>query len=343
MVAVLICAACGEDKGVSGPAAISTSDGANGGLDATNSSSSGGNRGDAGPGSSGADGGATIEEDTSSTGASSSGASSGGSTDAGLLEDGASSSGGTSSGGNDAVGQFVCVNDFDCKALMTDLPACQTGRCLNNVCVPGPAEEGDKCDDGTACTKTDTCVGGTCQGADFACDDGNPCTEDSCDAATGKCDHPSVAAGFVTKCDDGDPCTAGDTCKGSKCVGAVNDCDDGNPCTDDKCLGPKGDVKGGCQYTNNTKPCGDADKCFSAGQCSKGQCKEGKQLTCDDDNDCTTDTCDPKTACQFQHNALPCTDNDVCTEGDRCEKGVCTAGKQKKCDGCQGLQAWPRN
>ncbi len=240
-----------------------------GGEDAGRISSSGGN----------ADGGGTSG--SSSGGADSGGTSSGG-TDTG------GSSGGTdsSSGGSADSGGVICVNDNDCKALMPGVAACQVPRCINNQCQAGPGDDGTKCEDGTKCTTDDTCVGGVCKAGPFKCDDGNPCTEDSCDQATAVCKHKAVPSDLLTKCDDGDPCTAGDICDGSTCKGKPTDCDDANPCTDDKC-----DAKKGCQYSNNTKPCGDGDKCYAKGACKAGKCESGSKLTCEDGNPCTLYVC----------------------------------------------------
>ncbi|MEI9952457.1 MAG: family 16 glycosylhydrolase [Pseudomonadota bacterium] len=48
------------------------------------------------------------------------------------------------------------------------------------------------------------------------------------------------------------------------------------------------------------------------------------QMSCDDANPCTTDSCDPLTGCHFQNNTLACTnDGNSCTN-DVCSAGVCT-------------------
>jgi MYXO-CTERM domain-containing protein len=62
---------------------------------------------------------------------------------------------------------------------------------------------------------------------------------------------------------------------------------------------------------------------------------------CDDDqNPCTTDTCDALTKmCVHVNNALPCTDNDMCTQNDVCSAGAC-AGAPVTCaalDGCHDV------
>lgn len=315
---------CGEDTGVRGPAFSTTgSDASDGGVVASDTAAS-------------SSGGVNDISTSSSSGAASGGAdigTSGASSSSGSDAVSSGSSGATS-GGADAGAGFVCVNDADCKALLKELPSCLVGRCVNNVCQPGPAEDGETCEDGTTCTKGDECVNGSCQPGDFTCDDANPCTEDTCDAASGKCSHKAGAAGLVTKCSDGDPCTVGDTCKGDKCVGTANDCDDNNPCTDDACQPAAADKAGGCAHANNTKPCGDGDKCYASGACANGKCVAGNKLVCDDNNDCTADTCDAKTGkCAYVAGTkVTCEDGNACTAGDLCKGGKCVAGATKKCD-----------
>src|SRR5439155_1554673 len=69
------------------------------------------------------------------------------------------------------------------------------------------------CDDGNACTVTDTCLLGSCAGTPRTCDDANVCTADSCDPATGCVNAPRPGP-----CDDRNACTTGDTCAGGQCV-----------------------------------------------------------------------------------------------------------------------------
>jgi hypothetical protein len=56
--------------------------------------------------------------------------------------------------------------------------------------------------------------------------------------------------------------------------------------------------------------------------------------SCDDGNDCTSDVCKGKTGCVHSPlDGTPCdADGSVCTTGDSCQAGVCTAGKTKDCD-----------
>ena len=114
---------------------------------------------------------------------------------------------------------------------------CQTGFCVDGVCcdtpcgydsktdchvcskaaggaedgVCGPMPYGSGCDDGNACTQTDTCiVGSVCSGTQVTCAELDECHEvGSCDPGTGECSHPIKL--------DGTPCSAG-TCSGGVCT-----------------------------------------------------------------------------------------------------------------------------
>src|SRR5258705_3867123 len=93
----------------------------------------------------------------------------------------------------------------------------------------------------------DTCTGDSqrvCTGSLLApgtsCDDGNACTLSESCTAQGQCLGTSLSPGSA--CDDQNPCTSADRCvespSGSRsvaCEGVLRPCDDGNPCTQDAC------------------------------------------------------------------------------------------------------------
>jgi RHS repeat-associated protein len=91
---------------------------------------------------------------------------------------------------------------------------------LTGLCSNAPVADGAACDDGNACTQTDTCVAGVCTG-------GNPITcagagtdqcrsAGSCDPATGMCSTTLAPDG--QDCDDGNCSTTGDKCRAGTCV-----------------------------------------------------------------------------------------------------------------------------
>src|SRR5439155_1557743 len=122
----------------------------------------------------------------------------------------------------DTCSQGVCsgANPLACTARdqCHDAGACDpdTGRCSNP-----PRPDGSDCDDGNACTRTDTCVAGACTGTDQAvCSPQDQCHDaGTCDLVTGRCSNPPKPDG--TACDDGNPDTTSDACVAGTCSGEV--------------------------------------------------------------------------------------------------------------------------
>ena len=89
---------------------------------------------------------------------------------------------------------------------------CLAGKgTIPGQCVSAPVVSPEPCDDGNACTITDSCQNSFCKGipnASNACNDTNNCTGDWCDAKLG-CQHLAL---------DGLPCGIGAVCKGGLCV-----------------------------------------------------------------------------------------------------------------------------
>ena len=180
------------------------------------------------------------------------------------------------------------------------------------------------CQDGDMCTSGDVCEEGLCQaGAPVSCDDGNPCTDDSCLPESG-CVHTANEA----PCDDGNACTLGDLCVDGGCTyDEWQICEDDNVCTTDSC-----DPAGGCVFNLNSAPCDDGDVCSTGDHCHLGECIEAGQLSCDDGNLCTDDSCSAETGCQFVANSSPCDDGNLCTAGDGCAGGWCKGGEALVCE-----------
>ena len=135
-----------------------------------------------------------------------------------------------------------------------------------------------------------------CQNAPVSCSDGDFCTDDACDPATG-CNNPP------------------------------HSCDDTNPCTDDTCS-----TQTGCVTTNNTAPCEDSNLCTAGDTCSGGACQPGPVIVCNDNNPCTTDSCDPRFGCTFVNTNGFCNDGNACTLEDTCVGGVCQPGFPVVCN-----------
>ncbi len=216
--------------------------------------------------------------------------------------------------GNDSA-KCVCMSPApdQCHTAGTCNPT--TGECF----YP-PVADGTPCDDGSACTQTDTCSNGTCAGTPLDCNDGNPCTTDSCDPQSG-----CVYTNNSEACSDGDACTENDTCSNGACAGTPVSCDDGNACTTDAC-----DHQTGCTHLAVT--CSDDNVCNGIETCDpQTGCQPGTPLDCNDGNPCTDDSCDPQNGCQHVNNSAACSDGNACTENDTCSNGAC-AGTPVDCD-----------
>ena len=195
----------------------------------------------------------------------------------------------------------VCDDDVDCTI---DFCSPETGDC---AFAP----------DDASCADTDLCTDDSCDAelgclhTAVGCDDGNACTVDTCDGETGGCVHSLLS------CDDEDACTYNSCDPASGCVYTASDCDDDNLCTDDSC-----DSAAGC--VNAARVCDDGVSC-TEDFCDEtdGACVFSPQdSACEDDDLCTTDSCDLELDCQ--HEAVACDDKNACTD-DACdpESGAC--------------------
>ncbi len=155
-----------------------------------------------------------------------------------------------------------CLGNGQCEHEQADTHCTIGGQCYaegaphpNDPCrVCNPAQStgtwsgatGATCDDGNACTASDSCKGGVCTGTPYSCNDSLPCTDDVCDGSGG-CNNPLKAGRCLIslQCyDQGDP-KPGNTCE--RCSSANprawtaadgSGCDDGEPCTEnDSCNG----------------------------------------------------------------------------------------------------------
>jgi cysteine-rich repeat protein len=225
---------------------------------------------------------------------------------------------------------YECATDPDtavtCPAPSGPNASCLAASChpVSGECSTVPANEDSLCSDGDACTIGERCVEGTCQdGIQVNCNDGNLCTDDSCVPGEG-CLHEANAA----PCSDGDACTTGDSCANGSCqASGVLACDDSNPCTADSC-----DQQSGCVHAPTDAACDDGNDCTLVDQCTNSVCVGSLAPDCDDENICTTDSCDPATGCVHGLNQAPCDDGDICTTGDLCQLGECFGAGTLPCN-----------
>jgi MYXO-CTERM domain-containing protein len=203
-----------------------------------------------------------------------------------------------------------------------DQNACTTDTCDPSAgCAHAPLPAGTSCSDGDVCNGVEVCAaGGVCQaGTPLTCADTDPCTVDTCDKILG-CAHAPAADG--ASCADGDACNGAEVCLAGACVpGPVLDCDDHNPCTTDTCAAATG-----CKHASvgDGTSCADADVCNGAEVCVAGACTAENVPDCDDQNDCTVDTCDAVSGCKHVDAADGTACGGACT--GTCAAGSCACG-----------------
>jgi hypothetical protein len=236
----------------------------------------------------------------------------------------------TCSGGSCAGRLRNCDDENNCTVDTCDEGI---GDCVHDATVL----QGLGCDDGDACTANDACVEDRCEGQKKDCDDSNACTADGCDPETGVCVHekdPMTGA----PCEDGNPCTIEDRCADGACVsGKLKNCDDNRPCTADRC----NEESGECEHSGDEvdgEQCTDTNICTLDDVCAGGFCV-GTPKDCEDDDPCTTDSCNPETGdCSHDTSNVPpdtaCDDQNTCTTNDRCIAGSCQGTYDGAVAGC---------
>ncbi len=210
---------------------------------------------------------------------------------------------------------YLCVSDHAnlCRPCGTG-DNCKSVSGAEDVCLDY-GDEGSFC--GGACANDEDCPWG------FSCDDthtvdGIPTKQCVADAGVCPCTEKSVALALWTPCtrdNEFGACTGKRVCTEN----GLSDCDAANPAPE-LCNGADDNCDG------------DVD-----------------ELTCDDDNPCTQDTCNGTDGCA--HSPLTqgeCLDQDACTIGDHCQDGVCVGSPiacdddnpctDDECDGLGGCQ-----
>jgi cysteine-rich repeat protein len=183
--------------------------------------------------------------------------------------------------GNRCTQGDVCV-EGQCRSG-TPVTCTSDHPCRDPVCVPStgvcqdqPKPDYTECNDGDACTLTDTCHGGSCVGRNpRLCEDPpNSCHHGgACEPSTGQCVYQILSNG--TSCTDSDGCTYGETCYAGSCQGGtamICEADLG-------CRNP-----GECSRSSGT--CGPSTGCTP---CGDGLLDPNEQ--CDDGNEDAGDGC----------------------------------------------------
>jgi hypothetical protein len=224
--------------------------------------------------------------------------------------------------------------------------SCNDGNpCTDDACDPttGCTHVANTlpCDDGNACTEGDACVDSVCKpGAWMSCDDSDACTvgerceAEACVPGVNVCG--GGACSTDADCDDGDGCNGKEVCDTTQspgvcktAPGSVVSCAAQNAANTEPCAAWQCEpTSGTCVKApaNGGATCDDGNACTIADHCVAGTCTAGAQRVCKDDNQCTSDSCNPVTGCVNAPKAGPCEDGSSCTTGDTCQGGLCVAG-----------------
>jgi streptogramin lyase len=226
---------------------------------------------------------------------------------------------GVCTGGN----PVVCMAADQCHVAGTCNPA-------NGMCSNPNSPNGTPCSDGNACTQTDTCQSGACTGgAGVTCPTPDQCHDPgTCNPMTGTCSNPAKPNG--TPCSDANGCTQADTCQAGSCQsGAPVVCTAADDCHDPGTCDPSTGTCSEPAKPDGT-PCSDGSLCTQTDACQTGECVGGNEVMCTASDQChDVGACDPATGvCSdpAKPDGSVCDDANVCTQGDACQGGVCTAG-----------------
>lgn len=168
----------------------------------------------------------------------------------------------------------VCSPLSDCHLAGVCDPT--TGDCSDPI-----APNGTPCDDGDACTQTDTCQSGNCAGANpVACTPFSPCHDAGvCDPTSGACSQPTVPDG--TPCDIGLPCVPAECVEG-QCLAGSSPCGDGivdNACGEECDDGDENGINHCCSAqctvvdSDGDGTCDRDDPCSNGGPIVRAQVK----------------------------------------------------------------------
>lgn len=207
-----------------------------------------------------------------------------------------------------------CDDGNSCTADSCD----PVSGCINKAVQPGSscATDGDECTD-------DICnSAGVCTHAAKTCDDHNECTENKCIPSSGCSFQPLSPSASCAS--DGDACTS-DFCDGhGACTHLGINCDDSNECTTDSCIPTSGcdhKPRTGAACASDGKAC-TTDVCDGTGMCTH------PDISCNDGNECTDDTCNPNTGVCAHNNrgfGSACSSDDLACTLDICNGfGTCT-------------------
>lgn len=227
---------------------------------------------------------------------------------------------------NDVCTEGTCNGSANCPPADAVIDQCVTYSCSPDKggCIQTFAT-GKSCTVSKPCFQTTgTCSSsGVCVSNPVVCDDQNACSVDSCDPVSGSC----VFVNNNVTCTPIIP----NACYTYACVDkqckpvTPKDCNDNNPCTQDTC------ENGVCKNTIiNGGSCDDGNLCTEKDTCNSNGVCAGTAINCNDNNECTTDTC-VSGICQNSPNSNTCSSSNKCALSSVCINRVCTPTQFKTC------------
>lgn len=212
--------------------------------------------------------------------------------------------------------QGACDKPEFCDGQST---SCPTNEFLRDV-VCRPVKPGTLCDIEEKCDGTSA----TCPADQFAG------SEKLCRAASDLCDKPTTCDATTADCPASQPHEFGHVCRES-----TDACDTAETCDGVSLTCPPDEV------AVDGTTCDDADECTITSVCSfvertnatlclgeRSTCNCVVDADCDDENDCTSDTCvDRECKHEFKAPGDRCNDGDVCTIADKCDEGGRCVGR----------------
>ena len=218
--------------------------------------------------------------------------------------------------------QYVCTTSTECawQIITGTMYGTSTPDTANNTICGVTSSlstfaitmSADACPDDPNKTAAGTCG---CGVADTDTDgDGIADCNDNCDdtANADQLDTNGDGQGDACEC-AGVTCAAGDACNNAEV------CDT----TDGSC-------KGSAKADGTT--CTDGNACTVGDACTSGACVAGSAANCDDNNVCTTDSCNSASGCVNTANTSSCDDGSACTTNDTCANSACVGGAAPNCD-----------
>jgi len=209
---------------------------------------------------------------------------------------------------------LTCVTTSECIAKCKPKNACETVHCERNP------------------NNTVSCISTV-----NTCDDNKTCTLDSCDIKTGTCVNKYIVS---NSCPPAGYCEKNLDCQKWAINNQISTCQ--TPICNS--------TLGSCQAIPNANDCPApycAQNCETTNYCQTPICRfdinnklqcEFKRKNCNDNNDCTTDSCDPQTGCKniFDNTITGC-QNPKCNNGSDCsqwsiQRNLTSNCKQAFCD-----------